>query len=89
MPELARRYREQVTERSHGLFVRYLTRWIPVEKWKLKDKRSAANAFAGLLCTGVFDETLHGLRRFSDSETAIHARIAAAQMLVRLNSRCF
>lgn len=88
-PELGRRYREQVTERSHDLFVRYLTRWIPVEKWKIKDKRGAANAFVSLLRAGVFEEALHGLRRFSDSEIAIHTRITAVRMLVLLNSRCF
>jgi len=88
-PELGKRYREQVTERSHDLFVRYLTRWIPVEKWKIKNERAAAMTFTCLLRAGAFEEALHGLRRLSDSEIAIHARITAAQMLVLLNSRCF
>jgi AcrR family transcriptional regulator len=86
-PELGRRYREQVIERAHDVFARYLTRWISAEKWKVKDKREAASAFTALLRAGVFEEALHGLRRLSDSEIAAQARGAAAKMLVLLNSR--
>jgi TetR/AcrR family transcriptional repressor of mexJK operon len=85
-PELGRRYREQVVERSHDVFIRYLTRWIPDEDWDIRDKRGAAQAFTALLRAGVFDEALHGLRGFSDSEIAGHARRAAANMLVLLRS---
>lgn len=86
-PELGRRYREQVIERAYDVFVRYLNRWIPAEKWKVKDKRGAASTFTALLRAGIFEEALHGLRRLSDSEIATHARGAAAKMLVLLNSR--
>jgi TetR/AcrR family transcriptional repressor of mexJK operon len=87
-PELGRRYREQVIERAHDVFVRYLTRWIPVERWRVKDKRAAATAFTALLRAGVFEEVLHGLRRLSGSEIELHARAAARRMLILLDSRC-
>ncbi len=88
-PELGRRYREQVVERSNEIFIRYLTRWIPAEGWKIRDKRGAAQVFAALLRAGVFEEVLHGLRRLSDSEIKGHARRAAANMLALLNAgRC-
>jgi TetR/AcrR family transcriptional repressor of mexJK operon len=86
-PELGRRYREQVIERSSDVFVRYLDRWISIEKWKVKDKRGAANTFTGLLRAGIFEDALHGLRNFSESDIATHARLAAAHMLSLLNSR--
>jgi AcrR family transcriptional regulator len=88
-PELGRRYKEQVVERSHDLFARYLTRWTPIEGWKIRNKKDAAQTFAALLRAGIFEEVLHGLHRFSDSEIAAHARHAAANMLVLLESgRC-
>jgi TetR/AcrR family transcriptional repressor of mexJK operon len=85
-PELGKRYREQVIDRSHDLFVRYLTRWTPVEKWKIRNKRGAASVFTALLRAGVFDESLHGLHRYSEPEIAAHARRAAVRMLLLLNS---
>jgi TetR/AcrR family transcriptional repressor of mexJK operon len=87
-PELGRRYREQVIERGHVVFVQYLIRWIPVERWRVKDKQTAASIFTALLRAEVFEEALLGMHRFSDSEIAAQARAAAASMLVLLNSRC-
>lgn len=86
-PELGRRYREQVVERAHDLFMRYLDRWSQVEGWKIRNKKDAAITFTALLRAGIFEEVLHGLRKFSDSEMAVHARRAAATMLVLLKSR--
>jgi len=88
-PELGRRYQEQVTERSNSIFVDYLTRWASHEGWRIRDKRGAARAFMALLRAGIFEETLHGLRLFSDSEIASHARRSAAQMLVLLQASSF
>ncbi len=85
-PELGRRYREQVIERSNEVFIRYLTRWISAEGWKIRDKQGAAEVFTALLRSGVFEEVLHGLRTFSDSGIARHARRAATNMLALLNS---
>lgn len=87
-PELGRRYREQVVERSHEVFMRYLKRWKSVEGWKIRDKRGAAQTFTALLRAGVFEDALHGLREFSDSEIAAHARCVAANMLVLLSVGC-
>jgi AcrR family transcriptional regulator len=86
-PELGKHYREQVIERRNVIFGQYLDRWASVEKWKIKDKRGAANAFSGLLKAGIFDDALHGLRKIDQSDIETHARLAAAQMLVLLNSR--
>jgi AcrR family transcriptional regulator len=88
-PELGRRYREQVIESRNDIFARYLSRWTPVEKWKVRDKHRAANTFAGLLHTDVFEDALHGLRRFDDSAIAAHARLAAANMLILLKAGTF
>jgi sugar/nucleoside kinase (ribokinase family) len=76
-----------VTERRNAVFARYLERWRPVEKWKIKDKHGAANAFSGLLHAGIFENALHGLCQADESDIATHARLAAAQMLSLLNSR--
>jgi TetR/AcrR family transcriptional repressor of mexJK operon len=85
-PELGKHYREQVIERRNEIFGQYLDRWASVEKWKIKDKRTAAITFSGLLKAGLFEDALHGLRRVNESEIAAQARLAAAQMLVLLNS---
>ena len=87
-PELGRRYRERVIERSHEVFAHYLTRWIPIEKWKIRDKRGAAKTFTALLRADIFEDVLHGLREFSDSEITARARAAAVKMLILLNSGC-
>lgn len=86
-PELGKHYREQVVERRNEIFGRYLDRWASAEKWKIKDKRSAANTFSGLLKAGIFDDALHGLRKINQSDIEAQARLAAIQMLVLLNSR--
>ncbi len=85
-PELGRRYAEQVVERSYDIFIRYINGRIPAEGWKIRSKRDAAQVFTALLRAGIFEEVLLGLRRFSDSEIAAHARRVAAKMLVLLNS---
>jgi TetR/AcrR family transcriptional repressor of mexJK operon len=85
-PELGKHYREQVIERRDEVFGRYLDRWAPAAKWKIKDKRAAAVTFSGLLKAGLFEDALHGLRRIDEPEIAAHAHLAAAQMLVLLNS---
>ncbi len=85
-PELGRRYREQVVERSYDVFMRYLNGRISVESWKIRNKREAAQTFTALLRAGIFEKVLHGLRRFSNAEIASHARRAAANMLVLLNA---
>lgn len=86
-PELGKHYREQVIERRNDVFVRYLDRWSPIEKWKIKDKHGAANTFSGLLRAGIFENALHGLCKVDESDIATHARLAAAHMLSLLNSR--
>ena len=86
VPELGRRYREQVIECPHDVFVQYLKRSIPVEGWKVKDKRHAASTFTALLREGAYGEAVHGLRGFSESEVAAPAHAAATKIVVLL--RC-
>jgi TetR/AcrR family transcriptional repressor of mexJK operon len=86
-PELGRRYREQVIERSYDVFIRYLNRWGPIEKWKVRDKRAAADTFTALLRAGIFEDALHRLRRISDAEIAARARAASAKTIVLLEAR--
>lgn len=85
-PDLGKRYKEQVIDRRNEIFVRYLNHWEPIENWELKDHYDAANTFASLLRAGVFDDALHGLRKFDATEIAAHARFVAEKMLVLLNS---
>jgi TetR/AcrR family transcriptional repressor of mexJK operon len=85
-PELGRRYREEVIERRNALFARYLDRWAASEKWKVRDRRRAANAFVGLLRANLFEDALHGLHDFDESEISAHARWAAANMLTLLKA---
>jgi TetR/AcrR family transcriptional repressor of mexJK operon len=85
-PDLGRRYHEQVVQRAYDVFIRYLARWIPVEKWKVSDKRMAAETFTALLCAGIFDNALYCSGRVSETEIRTHARAAAVKMLVLLNS---
>jgi AcrR family transcriptional regulator len=85
-PELGRRYREQFVERRNALFSRYLDRWTPVEKWKVKDGRHAANTFVGLLRADLFEAALHGRHDFDQAEISAHARMAAANMLILLKA---
>lgn len=83
-PELGRRYREEVIDRRNALFVRYLDRWAAAEKWKIRDRQSAANTFAGLLRAGLFEDALHGLRSFDESAILTQARCAAGNILALL-----
>lgn len=85
-PEIGRRYEEQVIERAHDIFVRYLACWIPIKKWKIHDKRGAAKAFTALLRADIYERALLRLHRFSESEIATHARDVATKMLILLNS---
>jgi AcrR family transcriptional regulator len=80
-PELARRYREQVTGTRDALFARYLDRWLPVTGWKVTDRHGAAAVFAALLKAGLFDDALFGARSPNEEEIARRAHVAAIQML--------
>lgn len=88
-PELGHRYREQVIERSHQIFIGYLVRWARAEKWRIRNRQRAAQAFTALLRAGVFDEALHGATQLSAAGLRTHARRAAAQMLILLQASCF
>jgi len=84
-PELGRRYQAQVIERAHDVFVHYLARWIPVEKWKISNERAAAQVFTALLRAGIFENALYGRDRVSEGEITNRARGAAARMLILLH----
>lgn len=85
-PELGRRYREETTGTRDALFVGYLERWAKRTGWKVRDKRAAAQVFAGLLKARIFDEALLGSQPPSDAEIAEQARNAARRMLELLGN---
>lgn len=85
-PELGRRYREEVIEHRSALFGRYLERWSASQKWRARDRMRAANAFAGMLRAGLFEEALHGLRIFNAPDIRRQAEWAAKNMLVLLHA---
>lgn len=85
-PELGRRYREEVIEHRNALFARYLDRWAPAQKWKVRNRERAANAFVGMLRAGLFEDALHGLRSINESDILAQAQWAAKNMLVLLKT---
>ena len=85
-PELARRYREQVTGTRDALFTSYLERWLPVTGWKVKDMSRAAATFAALLKATLFDEALFGVTSPSDAEIASCASNAAIHLLTLIEA---
>jgi len=85
-PELGRRYREEVIENRYAVFARYLDRWAISQKWKIRNRVRAANAFAGMLRAGMFEEALHGFGSFSEPDIRAQAQWAAKNMLVLLKN---
>ncbi|MFL9965986.1 TetR/AcrR family transcriptional regulator [Paraburkholderia sediminicola] len=85
-PELARRYREEVTGTRDALFTSYLDRWLPVTGWEVRDKYNAAATFAALLKARLFDDALLGLKSPSEAEIAECAGDAAVQMLALMEA---
>jgi hypothetical protein len=76
--------------RYRGLHVAgYLDLWAKREGWRVRDKRAAAQVFAGLLKARIFDEVLLGLRQPSEAEIVDKAREAAKRMLLLLNNGRF
>ena len=88
-PELARRYRDQVSGTRDALFARYLDRWLPVTGWKIADGQGAAAVFAALLKAGLFDEALFGVKSASEEQIASCARNAAVQIMVLIEAGQF
>ena len=85
-PELGRRYRKEVIEHRNAVFARYLDRWAVSQKWKIGNRVRAANAFAGMLRAGLFEDALHGLGSFNESDMRAQAKWAAKNMLALLKT---
>jgi AcrR family transcriptional regulator len=85
-PELARRYREEVTGTRDALFISYLDRWLPVTGWKVRDNRGAAATFAALLKATLFDDALFGVKSPSEEEIVECADDAAVQILALIEA---
>jgi TetR/AcrR family transcriptional repressor of mexJK operon len=85
-PELGRRYREEVIEQRNAIFAQYLSRWAASQKWKVKNPARAADAFAGMLRAGVFDDALHGLGSVNESDIRAQAEWAAKNLLILLKT---
>jgi AcrR family transcriptional regulator len=88
-PELARRYREEVTGTRDALFTSYLDRWLPVPGWKIRDKHGAAASFAALLKATHFEDALFGVKSPSEEEIVECADDAAVQMLALIDAGQF
>jgi AcrR family transcriptional regulator len=76
-PELGRRYEKEVAAARNNIMAQYLTRWAPIENWKIKNPDRASGVFAALLREGMFDEVLHGLRAPEEAKIEQQARFAA------------
>jgi hypothetical protein len=55
--------------------------------WKIKDSVGAANIFVGLLRSGCFESVLLGTVEIEEATMLQQAKIAAAQMLILIESR--
>ena len=88
-PELARRYHEATPGTRDARFAGYLDLSAKREGWSARDKRAAAQVFAGLLKARIFDEVLLGLRQPSQAEIVDKAGEAAKNMLLLLNDGRF
>ena len=76
-PELGRRYEKEVVASKTNIMARYLTRWAPVENWRIKNPDRASRVFESLLRAGLFEEVLHGLRVAEERTIEQQARFAA------------
>lgn len=88
-PELGRRYLEETAGGRDAIFAGYLDLWADSEGWIVRDKRAAAQVFAGLLKASLFDEALMGLHEPSDAEIVSQARNASRYMLQLLRAKHF
>src|SRR5208337_1116864 len=60
-PELGRRYQGEVIRSRNRKFVRYLEQWKKKEHWRIRSPEHAANVFAALLLSELFEQVLLGL----------------------------
>lgn len=88
-PELGRRYLEETTGGRDAIFAGYLDLWAQREGWIVRDKRVAAQVFAGLLKARIFEEAVLGLREPLAAEIAKRAEEASAHMLLLLHAGQF
>jgi TetR/AcrR family transcriptional repressor of mexJK operon len=87
-PELGRRYRSETVERRNRLFGEYLNHWKASEGWKIRETGHAADVFAALLRTPLFEEAIHGGELPTKKAIALQAKRAASCLLVLLGSGC-
>jgi TetR/AcrR family transcriptional repressor of mexJK operon len=88
-PELGRRYQEATTGTRDAIFAGYLDLWAEREGWVVRDKKAAAQVFAGLLKARIFDEALLGLSQASDDEIVARAQAAARNILLLFRAERF
>jgi AcrR family transcriptional regulator len=86
-PELGKRYSEEVIEGRSAVIVEYLNRWSPSQGWKIKDTLKAADAFVGLLRSGWFESVLLGTAAIEETALLQHAKTAALEILILIESR--
>jgi AcrR family transcriptional regulator len=88
-PELGRRYQEATTGTRDAIFAGYLDLWAEREGWVVRNKKAAAQVFAGLLKARIFDEALLGLSQASDDEIVAQAQAAARNILLLFRAERF
>ena len=88
-PELGHRYLEVVAGGRDRVFADYLDLWREREGWKVRDNRAAAQIYASLLKSSIFDDVLLGLPVPSAKEIRLQARSAAENMLTLLRAGRF
>lgn len=88
-PELATRYRQEITERHQLVLETYLRHWAAKEGWRIRNYQYCADTFLALLRSGVVEEALLGLPTPAAQEVAVHARFATKAMLRLLESLQF
>ncbi|WP_454721214.1 MULTISPECIES: TetR/AcrR family transcriptional regulator [Cupriavidus] len=88
-PELGQRYREQTAGTRDAKFAGYLDLWSAREGWHVRNQHAAAQAFAGLLKAGLFDDALLGLREPSGEDIAARVERASRDMLALLRAGHF
>ncbi len=85
-PEVGRRYLQETAGGRDATFAGYLDLWADSQGWVVRDKRTAAQVFAGLLKASLFDQALMGLHEPSDAEIVSQAHDASRYMLQLLHA---
>jgi TetR/AcrR family transcriptional repressor of mexJK operon len=88
-PEVAARYRKEVTYHHHAVLETYLRHWATSQGWRIRDYRKCVDVFFAMLRGGLIENALLGFGVPAHEEASAHARSAAKNMLTLLESVSF